>query len=291
MQCPNCYSSIPAAAVKCPRCDWNLQQQADSSQAASAFQAIDWDADKPSSSPWSPQSAATPDWLKPPDTSTAPPANQSGWGVPPQQDSWQQPPGQVSWSQPTHGQVNWDQPQNPTAYAGWNQPVQSPGNPNWAANPSLNQWDNASQQSPQVQMVPLQTSQKFMLLLQYIAPTILFLAILLFFMLPAFKSVGSLGFPFNLILLIFVGVLGYQVYLSVGAVRDIAMGNALVQVVRLQETKRVRNRNSTSYYGIYSQIGKVRISRNDYRNAVKGMLYTVAYSPNTKRAWNVKPEF
>jgi len=141
---------------------------------------------------------------------------------------------------------------------------------------------------PPVTTVPLTGGQKTQLLLGGLLPILIpgGFFIVFFSRLGGVSSRGLSNMPTS-VWLAMVGVMFFVIYLGIKSLRDFASGVALVQTARLNKTSFTRNKNSTTFYGDFAQLGKFRISRDDYNAARPGALYRITYSPTSKRVWQM----
>ncbi|HYF61808.1 MAG TPA: hypothetical protein VD886_03285 [Herpetosiphonaceae bacterium] len=267
MKCPNCYSSVPASAAKCPRCDWVLK--APPPTGAPLF------GDSPTADPWGAGPDAAPMWTPAPPTPRA--WDQSPLDPVPtpdqRRDFAQLPPAGLP-------------PGGVTPFGGARQPIPP------AAAPFGGQAAPPNASLPPVTTVPLTGDQKARLLASGLLPIAVPAGMLIFFNIqlggffPGFldQLPGFLYLVFGIILLVIL-------YQAATNLRDLASGVANVQVVRLIGTRTVRNRNSVTYYAEFAQLGKYRITRQLMGSAVAGTLYRVSYSPTTKRVWTMEPQY
>lgn len=273
MKCPNCYSSVPSSAAKCPRCDWPLKSAPPPTSAA-AF------GDSPTANPWGAGQDAAPLWSPEPQK-PLPTWDQSPLDAGPsqgqQREFAQLPPAAA----PARGV---------TPFGGASQTI--PPGPPPAAAPFGGAAAPLNASLPPVTTTPLTGGQKGRLLASGLLPLLIPAGVLVllniqlggFF--PGFFSQlpGFLYLVFGIVLLVLL-------YQAATNLRDFASGVANVQVARLTRTRVVRNRNSTTYYADFEQLGKFRISRQMMGMAAAGTLYRISYSPTSKRIWTMEPQY
>jgi hypothetical protein len=273
MKCPNCYSSVPASAAKCPRCDWPLKS-APPPTAAAAF------GQSPTANPWGADQDAAPLWAPEPPRPAAT-WDQSALDAGPSQAQQREFTQLPSANAPARGV---------TPFGGAGQAIPPGAQPSAAPFGGEAAPLNASL-SP-VTTTPLTGGQKAQLLASGLLPLLLPAGVLVFLNI----QLGGVlrGFTGNISPLIYI-VLGVILlvilYQAVTNLRDFASGVANVQVARLTRTRVVRNRNSTTYYAEFAQLGKFRISRQMMGMAAAGTLYRISYSPTSKRIWAMEPQY
>jgi hypothetical protein len=115
----------------------------------------------------------------------------------------------------------------------------------------------------------------------------------LFFLL-AFAFVATLldnltGAPPPPLLLAFLGlVILVTSYQATQRLRDLLAGQAHVREDLLERARRSRQRGRYCY-GIFAQLGRLRLLPKVYAQAQPGRRYQVVYSPHSKIVWSLAP--
>lgn len=251
MKCPNCYSDAPDSAATCPRCDWALRAPTPSGASAA----------------WG-TTAMRGGWEADAATDSAELWNAQPTPTP----AWNQAPQQPApdWRQPPPGLSGAAVPPPPMAMPG-----------SWSAS---GQPGPASGSAVQV---ALTDSQKRTLLFLGGLP-LLFVGFMLFIGIWLLPNNGNTPMPgfFYIVMLVMITFL---LFTAVQPFRDISSGYALQEIQRAARLRRVRNKNSTSYYVYFDNKQKLNINRTLYRNLREGALYSFTYARYSKRVFSADP--
>ncbi|MBA3470095.1 MAG: hypothetical protein H0T53_10660 [Herpetosiphonaceae bacterium] len=270
MKCPNCYSNVSASMQRCPRCDWALKTPPPPTSSASFGQS-------PTANPWGTESKAAPAW---------------------EPESQRPLP---DWDETSASQPAWETTKKPDEYGALPMAGRAPGGVSPAGGafqnipkPTVVPGPGIDAPLPPVTTVPLTGGQKTQLLFAGLLPILIPGGFFVFF-LTRFSGVSVRGLDnlpgmFMLAIVAVIALVMFLLYQALKSLRDFGSGVALMQTARLTKTSFTRNKNNVTHYGEFAQLGKFRISRDDYNAARPGALYRVTYSPASKRAWAMQPE-
>jgi hypothetical protein len=98
------------------------------------------------------------------------------------------------------------------------------------------------------------------------------------------------GAPPSLFVILFLcAMIGIMGWVAVNRLRDFVSGVVLVQADVLEIAWRSgRTARSRPFNGQFTQLGKMRLSTNAYRQGQNGLRYRVFYSPVSKFVWSLE---
>ncbi|XSG74006.1 hypothetical protein ACP8Y2_17665 [Herpetosiphon llansteffanensis] len=135
------------------------------------------------------------------------------------------------------------------------------------------------------QQLPLAPQQRQALINKILLPSacLLFVAIVL----------ASLRFAINPVSLwAWLGValmLALTAIYVLNLIRDLLSGSVTVHIDQLELLREYSDRSGTRFYGDFSALGKLQLSKEHFDLAIEGNYYSVTYSPKSKTVWGLAP--
>lgn len=102
-------------------------------------------------------------------------------------------------------------------------------------------------------------------------------------------SRGIIPPPVPLFYLFIAAVFLFTGYQALQSLRDLASGVALVQEDLLSRSHRSRGQGSGTCWGIFEQLGRMRMTPKAYFQNSPGQRYRVVYCPVSKIVWALEP--